>query len=640
MKIKILLPFLFAFLFCGVYANPEDYRLSKVPVSLMKDANAVVRLSAVNFEYKNEKSVVEKRTEVITMMNKAGKELAEFYCHTDQFRSLKSFSAQLIDINGKVLRKYKMSDLEMTEYSPELAHDGRMYYFTPEPPSFPVTIAYEYEVTWKNGILVFPYFYPQHDYYVSLEKAEYILSFPEKVEFRKKAVNMEVDPETNPGKNGKEYTWKVESCGAIEKMPFTPPLSAFVPRLYLAPVNFFYDKVEGTITDWETMSSWQHQLLKDRDILPESARNKIIQMTEKAQTTREKVKILYDYLGETTRYVSIQLGIGGYQPMPAAEVYKTGFGDCKALTNYLKAMLAVIGIESDYLPIEMSRYRKELFADYPGFNQINHVILQVPLEKDTLWLECTNPRVPFGFIHSGIAGHDGMLVAEKGGRLCRLRDYPDSLNIEKNKAEIILQADGKAMATSSKEYHVKIYDYKRSLLSGRPSEQTDAMRKNIRLPNVKMGEVKVREDKSALPAAILEYSWETPLYGSKTGTRLFILVNPFQAELFTLKKTERTQKIVINTGFKDTDSLYVVIPEGFEIESIPKPVSLQTAFGLFESNVQEENEGIRIHQTLYIRSGEYPAEDYSLLTDFWDKINSSYQDKIILRKKKEQEEID
>ena len=132
------------------------------------------------------------------------------------------------------------------------------------------------------------------------------------------------------------------------------------------------------------------------------------------------MKAVYDYLAKTTRYVSIQLGIGGLQPITATDVCRTGFGDCKGLSYYAGSMGNELGIPATYTVISSTIER--LLPDFSSANQMNHVILQVPLPQDTLWLECTNPQLPFGYVHQDIAGHDALLIQPTGGSIYRLPD--------------------------------------------------------------------------------------------------------------------------------------------------------------------------------------------------------------------------
>lgn len=610
-----------------------ELKVSSIPDSLKKNAYAVVRFSNTEYDYKSISSATEKHSIAITILDKKGADAAIFRCSGDKFEKLTDFSGQLFDAEGKKIRKYKMSDVISTEYSHVLASDSRYYGFEPDLPLFPVTILYEYETSIKNGILAFPIFYPQDDYNLSVEEASFKLITPDNTEILSKVINMSGNAETTSNKGITTQTWSIQNLKAIDYERFSPNLSSMVPTLYSNPKKFEYDKVPGEITSWNTMGNWQFNLNKERDILTPATKNKIIELTKDAKSDKEKVHILYDYLGKTTRYVSIQLGIGGLQPMLASEVCRTGFGDCKGLSNYLKAMLEVIGINANYTVICLDKNKKSLFKDYANFYQTNHVILQVPLPDDTLWLECTNPRVPFGFVHNGISGHDALINIETGSKLYRLPDYPDSLNIEKNVANVALNEDGSAKVTMQKKCQVKIYDDYDGFTLAKSNEQADNLREDIKLPSVTIGTISVKENKSPLPNLDIDYSWSTPLYGSKTGNRLFIPTNPFRSFYEGLKKLKRTLDIHISAGYKDMDSIYVLIPEGFEIESLPSSTNLKTEFGTFTSNIKPSAKGILIQHSLLIPSGDYKVTAYPEFVAFFEKISSNYKSKITLRKK-------
>lgn len=628
----IILPL---FLLMGIHDvwPAMGFSISQIPDSLMQNAQVVVRRTNTLFEYKSEKLGVEKRYYVITVLNRQGEYMANLVTHGDQFRKLKAFSAKLYNADGVLLRKFGKSDIQTVSMNDALASDLKYYYFHCEAPVFPFTVEYEYEMEWKNGIFSFPIFLPQSQYSQALEQGYYELDLPESLSIRFKALNrMPEKAVIKQDKGRKRYMWKVENLKPIVAEKFAPEVSELTPMLYVSPESFVYDRVEGTITDWESYGKWVYGLFYDRNVLPEKAKTEIRKMTEQAESDMEKVAILYNYLAETTRYVSIQLGIGGFQPMPAAEVYETGFGDCKALSFYLKSMLEMIGIPSNYVEIYSDERNKNLMSDYATFYETNHVILQVPLEKDTLWLECTNPRLPFGFVHNNIAGHDAIEIKESGGRFCTLPDYPDSLNIDKNKAEVMLEVDGSASVKSIHEFKLKAYHDYFGFHALKRNEQLDIIRRNIGLLNAEIKNLQIEENKSACPSLLIAYEWDTELYGNKTGNRLFVPLNPFRSTFNWFKKKERKYDIDLWRGFNQIDSLFIEIPEGYIIESLPAPVSLSEKYGRFKSTYSPCDKGLWVVQSFLLLTGRYGASEYQDIQKFFEQVNIAYSGKIILRK--------
>ena len=613
----------------------EDLNVGLIPDSLKKNAYAVVRMASTEFEYKSDVLGVQTEQLILTVLDKKGKDMADFYYPGDKFHELSAFSMKLYNGDGMLLKNYSMSNVKSSEWTDSytLADDARRFYLNCDAPTFPFTIVCEYKISYKKGILTFPTFFPQDHHNLSVEKAKYSIELPEGVEFQYKAFNLPETPLRTQTKGKVISEWEVKNLMAIEAEPFDASLKMYVPHFFIRPTNFSYDNTKGMINDWQSYGVWEYGLVKDRDVLPEAAQAKIKELVKDATTDREKVKILYDFLGQSTRYVSIQLGIGGYQPSLASEVYKTGFGDCKALSNYLKAMLGVIGIPAYYTGIRSDNSEKTLYSDFPNFNQMNHVILQVPLAGDTLWLECTNPHVPFGFVHNGIAGHDALVISESGGRMYKLPDYDAALNIESYKAKIDLKEDGHAQATTLKSCKVKMYDNYSWFPFAEPNRQVKDLIEDIHLADVTMGAVTFREEKTAYPVIDIDYSWTTSRYGTKTGNRLFIPVNPFRKSYEGFKKTGRKHDIFIANGYQDSDSIVIVIPEGHEPESIPGSFKTETAFGHFVSSVDVKGNEIIVKQTLLMKNGHWKVSAYPEFVAFIEKIASHYKAKVILKKK-------
>src|SRR5690606_35617022 len=100
---------------------------------------------------------------------------------------------------------------------------------------------------------------------------------------------------------------------------------------------------------------------------------------------KQKAQKICEYVQKKTRYISVQIGIGGFQPMPADDVDRLSYGDCKALTNYMLTLLKSVGINSYYAVVQAGSLKKYAIPDFASMNQFNHVILCIPFANDTAW---------------------------------------------------------------------------------------------------------------------------------------------------------------------------------------------------------------------------------------------------------------
>lgn len=628
MKIRILILF---FLFAFVRINAQNYAVTAIPEDLKTDARAVIREFSETFVQENAQTGTHDVTYAITIFDEKGDDYLNFYIYEDFFRELKNFSGEVFDAQGKSIKKIAKKDLVSTTISDNLADNGKRTFYNFHAPSYPITVKYVYELKYKNGILMYPTFDPVPGFRVSVEKANYTLQIPQDVELREKKLNTQIETVRSTTDKGKVYKWSIEPFKALPYEAYAPVEELF-PVIYLSPEKFCIEKACGDMSDWEHFGLWQAELLKGRNVLPQKIIDKATELTQNVPEKRDKVKALYQYLQNTTHYVSIQLGIGGWQPMTAESVAQTGFGDCKALSNYMKSLLDVVGIPSYYVVI--STEKKHLMRDFPNFAQTNHVILMVPLESDTVWLECTNQSLPFGYIHKLILGHDALAVGENKAFLCTLPEYPPLDNQEINTVEIHLSPEGNADMNVRSIYAMDIFEKMYFRLKGLDAkEENETLSSLLKVEKPQISAYTKEEFLTEKPSMNISFNVKCDEYASKTGTRMFIPINPVYTSLKGMfSGNSRRFDIVLKSSICEIDTIQLHIPENYVLETQVKPIDIHSDYGAFKTEIKEENGTWIYIQKLELVPGRYPASQFSALKDFYNKIEELQTMKLSLKK--------
>ena len=567
--------------------------------------------------------------EVTTILNEQGKHFAIFSCSCSKNDKLTSFKGLVTDGSGRVIRKIKESELKRTEYSQYLAVDDYQMYFDYTPPVYPITITYEWTMESHDNLIEFPMFCPQANYDISVKKASYKLTAPKSMAVRHALQN--IDQAVSIDDSGKYtlvLTLELHDMPALKKEPYSRPLRERLPMAYFAPTNFSYYGTEGNLSSWNDYGKWEYSLINGSESLPEAVCQELHQLTDGLKTDREKVETLYRRLGESTRYVAILLGIGGQRPAPAASVAKSGFGDCKGLTNYMRAMLKEVGIASHYTTI--STVNRRLLKDFASVGQMNHVILEVPLAGDTLWLECTNPQLPMGYVHEDIAGHDAVEIGETGGRLVQLPVYADSLNRMHSTVRVLLQGDGSAQVSLTQKSEKQQYEHLTPLLTLDQKDRQKVLLRMLRVPQAEISQMDISEEQEAIN---IQADVQSQKYAKATGQRLFVPVCPLhQGYSAPVANGERQEDVYMSMGYLDEDDITLTIPDGYEIEAMPKSVVIDKPFGSFAFAVVPNGGEIRIMNRLLMKSGTFDKSQYPELTAFIKTVAGAYGQKIVLKK--------
>ena len=603
----------------------------------LRPVNAIVIRHDVSFDMTSSSSGIMKASIKVMVKDKKGLDASVFIVNTDAFKTLTSFSGR-IEAGGKVLRKLKMSDLKSQLVSDDLATDDRISYYEPSAP-YPFTVEYDFEMTYHGGFISFPSFVPVSEPDVSLENASYSLSLPKGTEI---LYNASAEPVRYDDMVRDVYVWKFDGYSGYVSEHLMPDVLELVPYVYSAPVSFEYSGNVGRQDGWSESGKWLYSLQKDVADIPESLKQKVLELTAGLDGEREKIRALYAFLREKTRYVSIQLGIGGFRPFSVSTVYDTGFGDCKALSVYMQALLSLVGIHSDYLIVNTDT--ETLLPGLYTVGQMNHAMLCVPVESDTLYIECTNPRYPLGYRHGSIAGHQVVLIKEDGGELVTVRPYPDSLRVRSEIMKVKLNPDGSAACQGNRKLTL---DYAESYIgfnSLDAKEQFDVVMSGNSLNPIEFNITSTKDNFDAwvsmesgeeyVPEYELGYSYKVKNYAKISGDRIFMNLNPFAKKIAT-DRGKRVNDIERTAGYMVSDMVSVFLPEGYVLESIPKSEIVDTKFGRFTSEIiyYEDSNMLAVTQTLEFKTGRFPSDEYDEYRDFAKSVSRLYDGRVVLVRK-------
>ena len=606
-----------------------DQEFRKAPAVIINEVQEVIADNAGKF--------ILKRKLLATIFRREASDLAVLNVGYSSAIKVKSISGNVYDGQGKQIYKAKNSDI--SDYSNfnsfSVFEDNRVKVLDLKQVNYPYTVEFEYEIEFPN-LYYIPNWTPQDYSKVPVVKAVavYNFSIQNKLRFFPKNIPEDIVSEKLNGDRIIK-TWEISNLQAYEPEAMVPVNSSESMILFVSPSEFVYDGFKGDLSSWESMGKWFYKLNEGKKKLSEATKKDVSELVRGAKSEEEKIKLLYEYLQGKTRYVSIQLGIGGLMPFDALFVDKNGYGDCKALSNYMGALLEEAGIKSHYALIYAGNNKRQIFPEFPA-DYFNHVILSVPLEKDTLWLECTSQTNPFGYLGRFTSDRGTLLVTENGGKLVKTPKYQQSENIQKLTAHFVVSEKGSAKgnillnAKGLQTENANMLQIHR----GSSEDKKKWILQNLKLPGFEILDYNFQFQNERIPEVTLNASVDIRNFVSMSGNRLFLKpnqLNVYKGGVIPANKV-RKEKFEREMGFMDYDVLKFEIPQGFEIESMPQNFSIVTEFGSYDSTY-EWVEGLLIYtRSLEMKDGVFEAEFFENYRNFTVQIEKADNSKVIFKK--------
>ncbi len=634
-KCTLLLIVLLVVLETNAKEDPR-YPVSEIPEDMKTGMYAVIREQESIFSIQNRNSSTQKVRLVITILNSNANRYASLTLGYDKFSKIESLKANVYDAGGRLIKKLKPNEIidqsSISDFS--LFEDSRLKHIDLTQNNYPYTVEFEYVNSMK-----FLYFIPQFELYsddeISIQKSTYSIIYPRELKPRYK-LNKTNEPKvvSESDKREKMY-WNFENIKPFKFETLSPYFSV-VPSIIVAPNDFEYGGYSGKMDTWENLGRWQIQLNEGRDQLSDQTKQKIKQLVIGMKSDEEKIKVLYEFMQNKTRYVSIQRGIGGMQPLEAKSVDQLGYGDCKALSNYMVALLKEVGIKGYYTQVYGSENNdRPVPVDFP-IDYFNHIIVAVPQNKDTVWLECTNQTKPFNYLGLFTCDRYALMITEEGGKLVKTPDYSAQQNIQARTADVFLDLTGNAKAKVKTSYSG--LQYENNGLDFYISASTDDQKKWIQkftgIPSFEVSSFKMINNKGKIPTAILNADLSLQRWATVSGKRIFLTPNLMNRSTFIPEKVEsRKTNFVQTISFTHLDTIRYHLPEGIYPEFLPEPTTVKSPFGEYETTYQLDQGSLLYIRKLKINKGEYPADAYKDFSEFFKNINRADNTKIVFLSK-------
>ena len=409
-------------------------------------------------------------------------------------------------------------------------------------------------------------------------------------------------------------------------------LSRLLPSVLIGPDDFEYGGYKGNLSTWNNYGKYYAALYKGRDLLPDNIKAMVHQLTDALKNQQQKIEVLYNYLQQNTHYISIQLGIGGLQPFEAKFVAEKKYGDCKALSNYMVALLKEAGIRANYVVIYGGKTAPFVYDDFPR-HYFNHVVACVPTAKDTTWLECTSQTESAGYAGTFTGNRKALLITEDGGQLVNTPVYKAGDNLQIRSVQAHIDEQGNLTAEVATHFTGVQQELQHNLVHNANAEEREKyLNQSLGLPTYKVEKIEYKETKKALPVIDELLKITSPGYATVTGRRLFIVPNIFNKEDRLPVNLNRHLDIVFRSSYIDIDSVFIKVPQGFGIESLPKDVALKNKFGSYSISFKVFENTITMIRNRRQDEAVFSAADYVALVEFFDTMAKADRSKMVLVK--------
>jgi len=484
-------------------------------------------------------------------------------------------------------------------------------------------VGYEYEEELQPLVLQDVWHFQEAS---PVREAHYTLQLPAGWEYKATWMNY---PEAKPAQSGNQSQWFVSDIKGIKREDSMPPWQGVAGQMI---VSFFPPGGSAQnqgFQNWKQMGIWYQGLTSGRRDASTELKQKVASLTASASTPATKMKALGEFAQRDIRYVAIELGIGGWQPHPAAEVFAHHYGDCKDKATLMGTMLHEIGVDSYYVVINSERgsVTPETPAHMGGFD---HVIIAIKLPDGVsegslaattihpklgkiLFFDPTDELTPFGQLNGALQANYGLLVTPDGGELIALPELPPAMNGIQRTAKLSLSATG-TLSGEVQETRVGDRAWSQRWALRTVTKDTDRIKPietllshslaTFQITKASVGNLQLTDQ-----PFLYNYSVVAQNYAKPAGNLLLVRPRFIGNKSSDLLETKEPRKypVEFDGPSRDSDIFEIALPAGYEVDDLPPPVNADFSFASYHSKTEVNGNTLKYTRTFEVKELSVPV---------------------------------
>ena len=626
--------FNFLFIFLGMnFMFSQNIKIPIITPEQKENAN-IIKLTdkqVVTYERFDKLSISSKY--LVLVLNETGFNSIELSENYNKSNKIKKLNVTIYNTFGGKIKEFKKSDFKDKSLIDEatIFSDNRLLFLDYIPSMYPFLLEYESETETVNTAFLNTWSPISSLHETILESSLEIIKNPECI------VNIKTQKleafQIEKAESSGSIIYTVKNILAIKPEAYADYSKEFpIVKMFLEKASL--EGYELNMKSWiEFGKMYYEYFIKNNSTISEKTKLKLDNIITENDTKLDKIKKIYKYVQDNTRYVSIQVGIGGWKPMEVSDVEKYGYGDCKALSNFTRSLLKAYDIESYYTVIyggDKRSFDEEIIA-----KQSNHVIVSVPFDGDYIFLECTSQTNPFGYLSDFTSNRNALIIKPDGAEVVHTTFYKPEDNLQEIKSKLSVSEDG-LISGNVKVISKNIqHDNVSHLVTKNTKDQTDFYKNRfVYLNNFEISNLQLNLDKEAFSMQEI-FDFKAENYFERGLNSVILPLNVLNKSISSLFKYRNKKfSFEIDYGFIDSDEIEILLPSSFSITQLPEKINIKEKYGTYEVNILFENNKLIYKRKLIIYDGVYLKEEYESYRKFMDQISKSDNMKILIDIKK------